>query len=243
LDWLLTRNVLRSAERTFWLTSSERQDLEAVMRGTELPLQELRNGIQRVDHVVVPRRAAEDIEVLYLARLHPRKRPRLLAEVAHRLFGAGHKFSLKFVGPDEGEAAELLEFVAGNHLAASVRWEGAASPDATRDRMLNADVYVLPSLNEPFPMSVLEAMSVGLPVIVTDTCGLAPYIRDSGSGIVVDDTPQSLENGLRELIESSDLRRSMGQNGIQLVAEQFSISAVVDDLEKVYHTLLPKSID
>ena len=43
--------------------------------------------------------------------------------------------------------------------------------------MAAASVYVLPSVREPYPMSVLEAMSVGLPVVVSADCGLAPLVE------------------------------------------------------------------
>ena len=65
-----------------------------------------------------------------------------------------------------------------------ISWEGALPPTSIPRRMAAASVYVLPSVREPYPMSVLEAMSVGLPVVVSADCGLAPLVERMRCGIV-----------------------------------------------------------
>jgi glycosyltransferase involved in cell wall biosynthesis len=58
--------------------------------------------------------------------------------------------------------------------------------------MAAASVFVLPSVRETYPMSVLEAMSVGLPVVVTDDCGLAPLVDRTQCGVVTDPGARAL---------------------------------------------------
>jgi glycosyltransferase involved in cell wall biosynthesis len=83
-------------------------------------------------------------------------------------------------------------------------------------------------------MAILEAMSVGLPVIVTDSCGLAPLIDDTHSGIVVDDSVESLAEAMRRLILDTELRENMGRAARQAVQDRFSMEAIGRELVRMY---------
>ena len=76
--------------------------------------------------------------------------------------------------------------------------------------MAAAYAYVLPSVDEPFPMTVLEAMAAGKPVIVTDSNGLAGAVRDYGAGIVVPgDSAQALVEAMQRLVSEPTLAERM----------------------------------
>ena len=149
------------------------------------------------------------IQFLYLARLHGRKRPTVLVEAAAMLARTVDKpVEVAFVGPDEGEESNVRRHIQATGTSDWIRIEGPLKPDSTLDRMRMASVYVLPSVDEPFPMSVLEAMSVGVPVIVTDSCGLAPFIAEAGAGIVADSSVEALSAAMRLFVEEPGLRAS-----------------------------------
>ncbi|WP_127129819.1 glycosyltransferase [Georgenia sp. SYP-B2076] len=227
VDRALTRPVLHGAGAVLYLTPRERRDLLAVS-GTALPLVEMLNGVP------VPPGAATvtGSEVLFLARLHARKRPTFFVRMAHRLHDEFPDARFSLVGPDEGEGAVVARLIAGS--AAPVTWEGPLAPEDTLARMAQAAVYVLPSIDEPFPMSVLEAMALGRPVVVTESCGLAPLIRDSGSGIVTDEGLDALVDAVRALLADPTAARRMGEAGAALTRERLSIDAVAGRLVAVY---------
>ncbi len=232
LDRFLTVPALRSAAAVLHLTPREATDLTAVA-GAGLPLTELHNGVPLP--TVSPATGGADgaPEVLYLARLHPRKRPELFARMAARLHEEGVAARFAMVGPDEGAAEPTRQLI--DALAAPVRWEGPLPPQHTTARMARASVYVLPSVDEPYPMSVLEAMALGLPVIVTDSCGLAPLIKENGCGIVVrSDDLDSLTAAVRELAGQPSVRAAMGASAARLVEERLSMTGVADRLEQIY---------
>jgi glycosyltransferase involved in cell wall biosynthesis len=102
------------------------------------------------------------------------------------------------------------------------------------ERMRRATVYVLPSVDEPYPMSVLEAMSVGLPVVVTDTCGLASFVRDHDAGLVTDDTVEGLADAVRTLLADPDRAAAMGARGGSAVRSERSMAAIAQRLETFY---------
>ncbi|SNT40791.1 glycosyltransferase [Rhodococcoides kyotonense] len=223
LDLLLTRPLLRRAAAVLYLTPRERVDLVAVA-GESLALSRLTNG--------VPSSSCEGpgdrLEVLFLARLHPRKRADLFVAMAEVLLAEHDSVTFSLVGPDEGGS-----FV--RDCGPRVRWEGAISPSSSAARMAEASVYVLPSEDEPYPMSVLEAMAVGLPVVVTDSCGLAGDVSRLGCGVVVRAGDlEELVSAVRGLLEDPVGRSAMSARGRSAAREEFGIESVASKLEGVY---------
>lgn len=227
----MTRPVLRRADRTLYLTERERRDLEQVSRG-EARLTELTNGVP-VPPVDLAGEEKSSVEVLFLARLHARKRPGVFVEAARRLAVEYPDVAFTLVGPDEGEGAAVQKQIADAGIS-TIGWEGALDPDRTLDRMRRASIYVLPSVDEPFPMSVLEAASCGLPCVVTDTCGLARAVDRWCAGAVVDDSTEMLVGAIRELLTDGRVRQERARNARAMVQEEFGIGAVARGLETVY---------
>ena len=178
LDMAITRRALRNASCIFYLTEDELSQLRNVAR-KEIRLEELHNGVPPAESPVAM--TVDSVDVLFLARLQRRKQPALFAEVAASLLTKGSRADFCIVGPDEGEGPQVAKIIADQN-SEHLRWEGALAPEMTLSRMRKASIYVLPSINEPFPMSVLEALSVGVPVIVSNSCGLAETIQDAEAG-------------------------------------------------------------
>ncbi|WP_424346462.1 glycosyltransferase [Kocuria sp. CH-021] len=237
LDAILTRPVLRHADAVLFLTGRERSDLGDVA-GKALKMRHVPNGVSLTTEKLVqyqePVRKVP--EVLFLARLHPRKRPMTFVNVAIELLRGGTNALFRIVGPDEGEAAavdkQIVSSGYGNHIA----YEGHVAPQATQSRLARSDVYVLPSVNEPFPMSVIEAMAAGKPVVVTDTCGLGQLIKAGGAGFVVDSSDSSLLHAIQQLVEDGELRHRMGESARKLVEQQFDVIQVGKQLSSIYRS-------
>ncbi|GGQ03091.1 glycosyl transferase family 1 [Streptomyces roseolilacinus] len=229
LDALAVRRALRGAAAVLYLTGHERRDLDAVA-GAPLPhAVRLVNGVPRQE----PRPAPEGPpRILYAARLQARKRPRdFVAAVPEVL---RHHPDARFVvaGPDEGELPAVRALVDGLGLRERVTFVGALAPDQVLDELRRAHVYVLPSVDEPFPMSVLESLSVGTPAVVTVSNGLASAVREAGAGRVVADA-SGLAGAVLELLEPTAAGESSAA-AHALAGSAFSLDAVVDELLAVY---------
>ncbi|WP_104136292.1 glycosyltransferase [Cryobacterium sp. Y62] len=233
LDALLTRRVLQRAGAIFYLTPKEKNDLTVVGRG-RVSLLALANGVPRSELVIETVRP--NLEVLFLARLQDRKRPKVFVAAARTLLDEGHIATFALVGPDEGAAGGLAAEIDG--AFGKITWEGAISSEMTIARMRHSSIYVLPSVDEPFPMSVLEAMSIGLPVIVTHSCGLAPSIVAAGAGIVVDHSQSALTDAVRTLVSDKPRRERMGLNALALARDKFSMTPIGLRLETDYADIL-----
>ncbi|PXA69996.1 glycosyltransferase [Cryobacterium arcticum] len=231
LDAFLTRPVLRAARRILSLTPREEQDLTQV-GGSQLAVSRIPNGVPEskpLDSNPTGRR-----EALFLARLQKRKRPLYFVEAALHIAAQSHDVEFALVGPDEGEGRAVQDSIKASPYGDRIRWSGALPPEETVERMRSASVYVLPSVDEPFPMSVLEALSVGLPVIITDSCGLAPFVEAAEAGIVIDASQASLNQAMHSLLTDTGLARRMGDNGRELIKRDFSIDSVARLLAEHY---------
>jgi glycosyltransferase involved in cell wall biosynthesis len=86
-------------------------------------------------------------------------------------------------------------------------------------------------------MTVLEAMREGLPVVLTETTGLAPAVRAANAGIVVDGSPAAISDAVGRLLSDEALRATYGKNARELVEGSFSIEAITRRLEETYLNL------
>jgi glycosyltransferase involved in cell wall biosynthesis len=230
LDAALTRRVLDGAGAVLHLTPEERAGLLAVGAPERL-LTELGNGVPDVE-VVAP--MPERPEVLFLARLQERKRPQFFTRMARTLLDEGIDASFVLVGPDEGEGDAVRADVAAVGDASRLRYEGPLPPTQTLQRLSAASLVVLPSVHEPYPMSVLEAMSAGRGVVITDTCGLAPAVERTRAGVVVDDSQAALDSAVRDLLVRPGALGEVGERAHRAAQEVFGMRAVVDRLEAAY---------
>ncbi|MFA7681555.1 MAG: glycosyltransferase family 4 protein [Candidatus Peribacteraceae bacterium] len=93
------------------------------------------------------------------------------------------------------------------------------------------DVLVLPSRDhDPFGLVAAEAMMLGIAVVVTDACGIASYLTNGSSGIVVEaGSASALLEALRRLQKSPEERRSLAQQGKSLALESFTVERMVNN--------------
>ena len=102
----------------------------------------------------------------------------------------------------------------------------------------DADMFILPSYNEGLPVSILEAMSYGIPVISTKVGGIPELITDNVSGFLI--TPGDildLQNRLERLAGDLNLRNCIGSAGKEIIQQQYAKDIILPKLELLYETL------
>jgi glycosyltransferase involved in cell wall biosynthesis len=101
------------------------------------------------------------------------------------------------------------------------------------------DIFVLASWAEAFPYVILEAMSVGLPIVSSDVGGIREAIAHRESGLLVPAAdPQATSRALLELLDDRELRRRCGEVGHRVVTERFTRAAMVAGVVGVYEEAL-----
>jgi glycosyltransferase involved in cell wall biosynthesis len=238
VDRLATLRVLNGAGRVYALSDAEVGQLR-VLVPQRSSIDVLPNGVGSLE--AGPRPSALGTpEFLFLARLHPRKRAPLFVTAAMSLLDRGCDASFTLVGPDEGDGpaveAAIADYSARKGAASTaLRWTGPIAPEQTSERLRRAFAYVLPSVDEPFPMSVIEALAVGVPVIVTESNGLAGAIEEYECGLVVaEDSVEALTDAMQRLLSDAALAEQMGRRAFVAARERFSIDSVADTLLRDY---------
>jgi UDP-glucose:(heptosyl)LPS alpha-1,3-glucosyltransferase len=102
-----------------------------------------------------------------------------------------------------------------------------------------ADAFILPTLYDPFPNVVLEAMASGLPVVTSRKCGAAELIRDGANGYVVDALDVAALGQSMTRLQASELRGSMGAAARQTV-ETLDFPRMAKELLTLYRACLAK---
>jgi glycosyltransferase involved in cell wall biosynthesis len=137
-------------------------------------------------------------------------------------------------GPDR-ERLEQLAHDLG--IARSTYFVGYQSDVAGYYRLF--DAFVLPSINEGTPVSAIESLAAGTPVVATRVGGVPDVVRDGLDGFLVQpgDTDGAAER-LTQLAADSELRARLGSSGRAHVLERYSVSRLVDDVDRLYRSLL-----
>ncbi|MET8329328.1 glycosyltransferase [Streptomyces sp. NPDC005181] len=243
-DLLGVRKVLRRADAVLHLTEMERRDVNAV--AAPVPLTRtvrLVNGVRPQECKPV-RDPGRPPTVLFLARIQERKRPEDFVAAMPAVLAKYPDATFVLAGPDTGALPGTLELAARLGVSESLDHVGPLGHEKVLAAGREADVYVLPSIEEPLGVSVLEAMSVGTPVVITRTCGLAPDVSGAGAGRVIDSrvgeddsNAQKVAQAILELLEP-EANTEAGQAAWQLVNEHFTIEAVTQTLRRTYEDVV-----
>jgi glycosyltransferase involved in cell wall biosynthesis len=235
LDAIATRRILSRAARVFVLTPTEMTDVNSLMNGRPVVTELLPNGIRADDSPSIAQVDDSVPEVLYCSRLHRRKRPASFARAAIELLHENIKATFAIVGSDEGELSAVQDLFVRAGRPPGMVIEAPLEPNAVHARLARCAFVVLPSVDEPFPMIVLEALAAGRAVVITESCGLADFVRSNSCGVVVPPDDQAgLEAAMRDMVLDPDSTQKMGERGLVAIKEQMSIETVVDQLLGAY---------
>lgn len=161
--------------------------------------------------------------VLFLGRLHPKKQPEVTLQAFHRACSGDPGTCLVLAGPGEpGYVSKLTRTAQRLGLAGRVVFTGLLAGRAVQEAYRAAAVFVLPSWQENFGFTVVEAMAAACPVIVSDRMDLAPDVRAAGAGLIVPPTVGGTAEAIARLLADEPLRSEMGRCGRRLVLERFT---------------------
>jgi glycosyltransferase involved in cell wall biosynthesis len=176
--------------------------------------------------------------VLMVGRMIAAKGVATLLTAASSLVKTGpYVFLLAGDGPDLTQFKELAHSMA---IAEHTRFLGFRQDIPAL--LQAADVFVLPSLSEGLPLSVLEAMAAARPVIATRVGGLPELVRNGVTGLLVSPgNAEELSVAIQTLAVDQFKRITMGKVGRQVVEEQFTEARMLDELNAVYVNVLGRT--
>jgi glycosyltransferase involved in cell wall biosynthesis len=234
-------------------------EVDAVVVGSEFSRRQLREALgARIDHVAVvpygvdakfaPRPPRMDLAerwglrnrqiVLFFGGLKPRKNLETMLDVWTAV-APSHPEARLVVAGDGALLGDLRRRADRLGVSASVVFTGYV-PEADKADYFNlADVFFFPSAMEGFGLAVGEAMSSGLPVVVSNRGSIPELVVDGEGGFVSDPTdPARFAERLRLLLGDAALRRKLGQANAARIEERFRWDRCVDGTRRVYEATL-----
>ena len=171
--------------------------------------------------------------LLFVGGLRPVKGVRYLIESMSIIKQRDRNIRLLIVG--DGEQRRNLEKSTEKlNLGKWISFAGEIPSERVAEYLVASDIFVLPSLSEGFPLTVLEAMASGLPIVTTRVRGLPEIVKDNENGCLVQPkNPGQIAEKVLLLLENDDLRQRVSENNREK-AKQYTWESVAKNLEEIY---------
>lgn len=188
------------------------------------------NGVD-IDKFTVNKNNNENLTLINVGTLYYIKNHAFLIKSVKKLIDKGYNIKLNILG-DGVLREELEKLIAELNLEEYVELKGVVSN--VNEYLQQADIYCGSSLVEGLPISILEAMACGLPVVSTKAGGVVDIVKDDVNGYICDDFDEDHYASLIEkIILNEQLRTNMSTNSRKM-AEELSISNCVKNYENLY---------
>ena len=176
--------------------------------------------------------------ILHLGRLHQKKGLDLLVEAFFQVAKCRDDAHLVLAGSGDTDfVIRITKMLHDFGIFDRATITGQLDEDEKLSVLRDADIFVLASYGENFGISVVEAMSCGLPVLITDKVGIWREIVESGAGIVTPCQSNKIADQIEKLLNDPALRLKMGRLGKSLVEAQFSTDRMAEKMETAYHSI------
>lgn len=181
--------------------------------------------------------------ILFFSNLIEEKGVFVLVKACSILKKKGYSFHCEFVG-GEGDVSEkqFNEFVKAEGLTTQVKYHGKRYGRLKEVSFEQADVFVLPSRYDCFPLVVLEAMQHSLPVITAYEGGMPDMVDDGNTGFLISpyDDAIALSEKLELLLVNPELSKEMGRKGRAKYEQNFTITIFEQRLKNILHKIINK---
>ncbi len=200
------------------------------------------NGVQ-IDQITPKASYAITDQVLltYIGRLHWQKGADVLISALNKVseLRPELRWRLKILGVGP-LSSQLKRQVQAYGLADRIEFCGLV--DNVLDCLIRTDIFVLPSRAEGLSNALLEAMSAGVPCLVTDIEANAEIIQDGYNGLLTpDEDEETMCRSILRLADDEALRSKLGKRARQTVVDRYSLDAIADRYIKLYSQLLAYS--
>lgn len=235
---ILGTPVLRPG-KTLRLTAVSRALAEIIASDLLLSpkrVQVVRNGIDIPPPLPSRTPSAETFRLVAVGNLYPVKNHRALVRTVGALRARGIPAELDILGRGSDESALRAE-IESLGLSRAVRLQGFRSDVA---RFLErADVFVSTSLSEQMPLSILEAMARGLPVVASRVGGVPEIVNDGSTGFLFDSGDEIAACAhLESLWRNPDKRLALGAQGREAAESRYAASAMVETYAQIYREMV-----
>ena len=199
------------------------------------------NGVEIKNFDKVKAKKADDPTLLFVGRLHRQKNLLNLFRAISIVKKDIPNTKLLIVG-DGGQKGALKKIAKDLGLTSNISFEGETLGQELIKLYKSSDVFILPSVYEGQPLSVLEAWAAKLPVIASATGDLLYLVKNGHNGYLIENPkdPEEIASKIKTALEAKNLQ-IMGQNGYNFIAKSFSWEKAAEKTLKVYESLTKAS--
>jgi glycosyltransferase involved in cell wall biosynthesis len=177
--------------------------------------------------------------VIFLGRLHPKKGLDLLIPGFAEVLRSEPNARLLLVGPGEESYLRSLRALIGRHgMMEKVLCTGPLAGEAKWQALAASDVFVLPSYQENFALTVVESLRSGVPVVLSRRVNIWEDVTRAGAGVACDLSAPGVASGILHYLTSEAQRTASARRGQELVSDRFNWERSADAIESVYRHLL-----
>jgi len=177
----------------------------------------------------------DNILIGTIADFYPSKGLRYLIEAAKTVIEKNLKVKFLFIGRDGPLKEKIPALIKEKGLS------GIVMPLAIEDawqQLRGLDMFVLPSVKEGLPYTILEAMAAGLPIVATTVGGIPDALTDKVSGLLVPPaSPQKLADAINEILDNPELAKKLGDQA-KIEVQKFNLDKMIEETRKVYENSL-----
>jgi glycosyltransferase involved in cell wall biosynthesis len=186
------------------------------------------------------RLAPDDLVLIQVARLDPLKNHAMTLRALARLVQQSGQSTIRLLIVGDGPQADAIaEQVRASGLEPFVRLLGRR--DDVPRLLGAADVALLTSRSEGIPLSIIEAMAAGLPVVATRVGGIPEVVEENRTGLLVAaEADDELAGQIARLAASPVLRQELGHQGRQRAFDRFSEDQMIASYDAIYRSLMSK---
>ena len=241
-DRVIPALTIRRADRVIALTSVEAEHLRRLgVRPERIRI--IPNGVDLSEFAGLPTRQpnGQEANLLFVGRCYPRQKGLEYLVRAIALLPSRRTVKLSIIGEDWGGVENLRLLSRAQGVERQVTFRGPLTRGEVIRAFASTDVFVLPSLFEPFGIVLLEAMAAGVPVVASRVGGIVEVVEDERTGLLVPPAdPTALAGALERLISDPSLRRVMGAEARRR-ASRYSWDLVVPRIVEVYREAITES--
>lgn len=179
--------------------------------------------------------------VLFLGRLNFKKGIDILVKAFKLVSDEIPNAHLLFVGPDsDGYARQIERWLTESGVAQKTTFTGMLHGQEKTTAFRCASVFALPSYTENFGIAIIEAMTFGCPVVISNKVNIWQEIHDANAGLVTDCDVEQTAAALLRVLTDSTLARTLSDNGFRLATEKFTWPAAAKAMELEYEKILAR---
>jgi glycosyltransferase involved in cell wall biosynthesis len=248
LYWPVQYSVLRNAMTVFFTTQTERDLAKTSFWPNRWRSLVIPYGIQDPERDEMDRLSQTEAFyrkfpqlrgrrfLLFLGRIHEKKGCDLLLEAFARNAGSAPDCDLVIAGPDQVGMREKLEKRSAElGMSSRIHWTGMIGGDLKWGALQTCDAFVLPSHQENFGISVVEALAVGRPVLISNQVNIWEQIVEDAVGLVEEDTLAGTSTLLRRWFAMpAGERKEMAARTRNCFLSRFNIDRAVSTITKLF---------